>query len=621
MIRINQDIEQTLLIPRNTEGIADTLEIHSEISQRTYTFNVTDDGAGRYYKIMIDADEIPEGEYNYTLLNDEGTEIALGLLQVGEAEDAEKLIIYGTDIEYIQYTPKKKVPWIRISGDTSIGFDTTEIHYGVRANEPWTQTIYRKEGEGDWTQFGETTYHQKGTHSLTLPISANTTPSKVYYQIAVGLDDNTTHADLYVEQDKEYFTVYCQTAENIAASATEISYSVSFNWYNSYRTGTTYLYKDGELLYETDFGRYPYGFSSYYEIPANTSFEPVNYEFKVVMPATPNEPMTSAHSFTTQEAAVNYRAKRFTIEMLEDGDINWNVTGIYYNLNPDGGPDQNREIGQYYDPNDRKWKYGINNLHTGDVVEFYVTEDVTQTLFIPYHPLTSTADHKVYGNVMSLYYVNFAEVSACTFDYQFAALFASDKGLIDASNLSLPAEVLSERCYSEMFENCSNLEAAPKLPATYLAPDCYTAMFMDCTSLVDAPALPATNLATRCYYAMFSGCISLTSAPALPSKSLTAECYSGMFGGCSALIYAPKLPAQYLVYKCYEGMFWRCSSLNYIECLATDGLLESPLYPYPNTRRWVEGVSATGEFYTAEGGEGGWGRGVDEIPEGWDVNP
>lgn len=566
MIRINQDIEQTLLIPRNTEGIADTLEIHSEISQRTYTFNVTDDGAGRYYKIMIDADEIPEGEYNYTLLNDEGTEIALGLLQVGEAEEIEKVIFYKAEIEYIQYTPKKKVPWIRISGDTSIGFDTTEIHYGVRANEPWAQTIYRKEGEGEWTQFGETTYHQKGTHSLTLPVSANSSPSKIYYWISVGLDDNTTHADLYVEQDKEYFTVYCQTAENIAASATEISYSVSFNWYNSYRTGTTYLYKDGELLYETDFGRYPYGFSSYYEIPANTSFEPVNYEFKVVMPATPNEPMTSAHSFTTQEAyeapeqtylimsassyslaaedtslswsysantnwtltatspwgtgisqktvgsgtsvfyfeqnttasartftyqgqtadgqasqtltfvqaasAVTptpsgYTSTRFSVEMLEDGDIIWNGNGsTLYKIN--GGETQSLSN-------------SILGLSEGDVVEFFVSADTTNTFSMT--GFTATGKHNLIGNIMSLFYADYENVTTLPISYAFQFLFRNDTNLVNAENLILPATALTASCYDRMFQGCTSLTKAPELPARELVTYAYFRMFEGCTKL------------------------------------------------------------------------------------------------------------------------------------------
>lgn len=653
MIRINPDYEQTLLIPKNTEGEPFVLRIHSELTQKNVVYQVVDEGnSNRYYQIVIDADEVPEGEYNYTLSTEEGAELAVGLLQVGEVENSETIIQYGESIQYIQYYPQRpKTPNISISGATALEFSDTAITYVVKSNMDWAQTIYVKQGaEGEYSTYSATTYFEKGTHQLTLPIPANSGPSQIYYLIAVGIDDGevAVSANLEVIQDKEYFTVYCQTAESIAASATEISYSVSFNWYNSYRTGTSYLYKDGVLLYETDFGRYPYGFSSYYEIPANTASTPVNYEFKVVMPATPNEPMTSAHSFTTQEAYVapeqtylimsassynlaaeddelsfawsantewvlstiapwgegegymaagsgnptymigvneeseprtiiyrgvttdgqasqtltfiqagsgstptpipsGYTAQRFTIEMLEDGDINWDGVGnVYYDINPEvNGYNQGGQV-----------DHSITGLHSGDIIEFYVEEDVTSN---PYrnNPITSTARHNVYGNIMSLLYVDYATATTISKIQVFNGLFKGDSGLISAENLVLPATTLDYSCYGSMFYNCTNLVTAPELPATTLYTNCYAYMFQNCTSLTTAPVLPALTLVNSCYYFMFDG----------------------------------------------------CTNLNYVKCLATD--ISANLC----VDKWLKGVSPTGDFWRMSSTN--WGSGDSGIPSGW----
>jgi hypothetical protein len=73
------------------------------------------------------------------------------------------------------------------------------------------------------------------------------------------------------------------------------------------------------------------------------------------------------------------------------------------------------------------------------------------------------------------------------------------------------------------------------LSATTLSDHCYTEMFQRCTSLTAAPALPATSLASSCYDDMFNGCTSLTVAPVLPATTLADNCYQWMFNNCTAL--------------------------------------------------------------------------------------
>ena len=118
----------------------------------------------------------------------------------------------------------------------------------------------------------------------------------------------------------------------------------------------------------------------------------------------------------------------------------------------------------------------------------------------------------------------------------------------------------------------------------------FNRLFVSCTSLTKAPALPATTLAVSCYQYMFQSCQSLTKAPALPVTTLADSCYSYMFTGCQSLAKAPELPATTLAPNCYYRMFSSCQSLKEVRVSATT-TAENALV------NWLEGVSATGDFY------------------------
>ena len=66
--------------------------------------------------------------------------------------------------------------------------------------------------------------------------------------------------------------------------------------------------------------------------------------------------------------------------------------------------------------------------------------------------------------------------------------------------------ILSNWCFSSLFNWCTSLTTAPKLPATTLDTYCYYSMFLNCTNLTTLPKLPATTLTDYCYYQMFYGC-------------------------------------------------------------------------------------------------------------------
>ena len=199
---------------------------------------------------------------------------------------------------------------------------------------------------------------------------------------------------------------------------------------------------------------------------------------------------------------------------------------------------------------------------------------------------------KIYGNIMSLLYGDdFVDKTDLTgHDKAVYCLFYKCSNIVDASNLILPARILSNSCYRNMMRDCTNLTGAPKLLATTLAEYCCFGMFHGCSSLTTAPELPATTLASNCYRQMFYGCISLTTAPELPATILVDSCYYMMFQGCTSLTTAPELPATTLVESCYQNMFSNCTSLNHITMLATKTSGNNYL------GQWVYNVSSSGTF-------------------------
>ena len=172
--------------------------------------------------------------------------------------------------------------------------------------------------------------------------------------------------------------------------------------------------------------------------------------------------------------------------------------------------------------------------------------------------------YSVEGNVMSLLYGDDfkGQTSLEGKNAALYELFNYNENIISSENLSLPATILANQCYSYMFAYCTNLTTAPKLSAATLVQECYYSMFEGCTSLMTAPELPATTLGDNCYENMFYGCTNLITPPSvLPATTLTGGCYASMFAGCTSLMTAPELPATTLAESSYNSMFADCTNL------------------------------------------------------------
>ena len=239
-------------------------------------------------------------------------------------------------------------------------------------------------------------------------------------------------------------------------------------------------------------------------------------------------------------------AKYFTIEVISAGTITFNLaTGVNMMYSPNGG---------------KTWHNNTTiNAQPGDIIIYKGTNSALyNSLFDFSNFYDSTATFKASGNIMSLFYGDnfFGQTTfQSNTERNVSYLFTMCSGLVDASDLELPATALTSHCYSGMFDDCWNLTAAPK-------------------------TLPATVLAYNCYGSMFRGCTGLTAAPELPATTLEENSYSYMFSGCTAL--------------------------NHIKCLATS-------LGYKSTYKWVDSVAAYGTF-VKNPDMSSWTTGVDGIP-------
>ena len=116
---------------------------------------------------------------------------------------------------------------------------------------------------------------------------------------------------------------------------------------------------------------------------------------------------------------------------------------------------------------------------------------------------------KVGGNIMSLLYGSSFTGNETTFPTgstaNFNVLFRDNRNLVSASELILPATILTAGCYSYMFQYCESLTTAPELPATTLVSQCYRGMFEGCANLNYIKCLAINKSASHCTLGWVNG--------------------------------------------------------------------------------------------------------------------
>ena len=221
----------------------------------------------------------------------------------------------------------------------------------------------------------------------------------------------------------------------------------------------------------------------------------------------------------------------------------------------------------------------------------------------------------------------------------FYGLFHKSTNLVAVP--ALDNDILSEKCYAQMFDGCTSLTTTPELNVTTLDTSCYYMMFNGCTGLTTVQNLPATTIASNSYEAMFQGCTSLVSVPNINISAFSGSaCMRYMFKNCTALTHCPfkslpstladgcmrelfynctslldicELPALTLTAQCYYGLL-RNTKVTWIKMLATDisanNCLANWIYGIPNvnTSVFVKHIDAQ---WTTTGNSG--------VPTNWKV--
>ena len=176
-------------------------------------------------------------------------------------------------------------------------------------------------------------------------------------------------------------------------------------------------------------------------------------------------------------------------------------------------------------------------------------------------------------------------------------------------DFTLPAKKLTPYCYYTMFDGCTITELTLDFQGTETAPYCCYRMFNDCDNMqLMNMTLPAKVLTEHCYQDMFKNCNDLENAPEILATTLAPYCCDSMFKGCG-LAYGPKLLAKKIETCSYDQMFEFCESLCGVTCLATEGLEEL------ESSEWLEYVGEEGVLIVDP--EANWPSSL--IPDGWTI--
>lgn len=206
-------------------------------------------------------------------------------------------------------------------------------------------------------------------------------------------------------------------------------------------------------------------------------------------------------SGVTPEPVIDYSTMPFTIEILSgsesfnDGKLLLKPSssslsrGLKYSIN--GGEQTTISFGG--DSATRRI-----SVNEGDIIEFVAPNNQNGLAdggasFVSFDA-SGGAYFKVYGNIMSLSYVDFLSASAMPSIYCYTKLFKDSSFIKDAENLVVPDVTLTADCLEYAFQGATNLETAPQLKPSRLENACYGWMFRNCQNLTFIKCLADSNL-------------------------------------------------------------------------------------------------------------------------------
>ncbi len=200
--------------------------------------------------------------------------------------------------------------------------------------------------------------------------------------------------------------------------------------------------------------------------------------------------------------------------------------------------------------------------------------------------------YKVSGDIMSMIFGDDAALNYSLSGYTrcFSNLLQS-RNLLDAGDLILKATELAPYCYNMLLYECNNNTRLPKeLPAEIIKDNCYR-YFSNGGFYTEIPAVKAKSAINYGMYGFVTGSKHITKADLSNIKEISGN-------------------------RPLDAAFKNCSGLNFIKIGWKKWENPSGL-----TSSWVDGVASSGTFIIPDNAEFDPEsiRGVNGIPEGWDV--
>ena len=314
-------------------------------------------------------------------------------------------------------------------------------------------------------------------------------------------------------------------------------------------------------------------------------------------------------------------AEPFTLEAAEDGYILLSNRQIYYNtpiyqLSVNNGAWTTLGLWQ-------SMGYYPVQLSAGDRLRIKSSYDFGLQI-------SSTMKFYAYGNIASLF-ISRSEAKRIGFvnsDYNDLGYMFRDCNLLYShpdKDIVFPKWDYGYYSCHNMFENCVNLERAPKIQArSIIGSRTFEYMFSGCSGLKSAPGVfidtidMSGSVSDRTYTFIFSdmfwGCTSLESIDEIRIDEFIGtgrRYFSFMFYGCTSLEESPFLNFETVPEYGMESMFYGCTNLRSVKAALTDISATGCL------NGWLSGVSSTGTFYKNPSAT--YENSALGLPSGWTV--
>lgn len=240
----DKSVQNTLKFPKNTDGIAVSLKLYSELTHFTKTYDVEDLGtSSMYFTISISFDEVPDGEYVYTIASEDSKTLSSGYLRIGDIDSDNT--IYDYTESYITYDPE--------TGESNIVAPYLLTDVTLQVDENGDMVIDTPDG-----------YDGISKVNLTVNVSGgNTKP-----QFLLSIQDD------YLEEDEELFAFLDFVQSGNAFTDCDV-YLNSFNLYLGADSFIKQIDEQGNIVVQLTFlmgnsiciSKFGRGEEGFYQLP------------------------------------------------------------------------------------------------------------------------------------------------------------------------------------------------------------------------------------------------------------------------------------------------------------------------------------------------------------------